>query len=976
MIIVVTNYIQKSIAYYSIVLTIKNNGLIQIFNSGFNKSNYPDLVLVNDIPTHFIDNKLYIEEFFESRILIELIWKFPINNCELMFTESKEIINFNFSNFDTTKVTSMKKMFQDCLMTSLDLTNFNTQLVEDMQQMFEKCGNLKSLNLKSFNTSKVKLMNSMFSNCVNLESIDLSSFDTKNVIQMNSMFYHCSNLNSLDLSNFNTTSIEEMKETFKECSNLKILNIINFSSENIRYDINMFYGVNENLNICFNKNKLLKLSEDTLSKLNSFNNNCSYFCHLNLQSKFIFEKNKCIDSCSNDNEYKLEYNNICYKNCPDGTSVSGTGNFCEKDEIIINSDTYNEKNCLYINKMNNQCLEECNSVDFFNNICGMNQDNNNEKDIMIERIKNELIEGNLSSLISNLTSGDKDDLLIKEKYISYQITSSNNQNNNKYENISKIILGDCEDILRDKYKIESNLSLIIFKVDYYKENSKIPIIGYEVFNPKNYSQLNLSLCEKSNISLNIPVSIDENILFKYNPNNEYYRDECIPYTTESGTDIIINDRQDEYNNNNMSICENDCTFIEYNSETKKSICQCGIKYKQIVISEIYNQNDILLYNFNNKTYSSKLNTMGCFNTLFSKRGILTNIGSYILIFSILLFLISGILFNKCSYNILLMEIENIIYLKRHHKNNININETAGPNKKKSKNEPKSSSKIIKIKTKKNNKRKKNNKTHNELKNNRNKSSFSKLKIKNSKEILNSNKNKSRKNSSLEKFTDYELNTLSYKEAKKYDKRLFLSYYFSLIRYKNIFIFAFFPLNDYNSRIIKIDLFFLNFCIYYFLNSLFFNKSTIHKIYKDKGIYNFNYFLPYILLSFIFSHIITIVIKYFSLSESNIIQIKREKTADKAEIKVENVKKRLILKYICFFIFGTLFLLFLWYYLSSFGAVYKNTQVFLIINTIISFGFSLLFPFLISIIPGFLRFKSFSSNNKEYMYKISKIIQII
>ena len=263
-----------------------------------------------------------------------------------------------------------------------------------------------------------------------------------------------------------------------------------------------------------------------------------------------------------------------------------------------------------------------------------------------------------------------------------------------------------------------------------------------------------------------------------------------------------------------------------------------------------------------------------------------------------------------------------------------------------------------------------------MKNNRNKSSFSKLKIKNSKEILNSNKNKSRKNSSLEKFTDYELNTLSYKEAKKYDKRLFLSYYFSLIRYKNIFIFAFFPLNDYNSRIIKIDLFFLNFCIYYFLNSLFFNKSTIHKIYKDKGIYNFNYFLPYILLSFIFSHIITIVIKYFSLSESNIIQIKREKTADKAEIKVENVKKRLILKYICFFIFGILFLLFLWYYLSSFGAVYKNTQVFLIINTIISFGFSLLFPFLISIIPGFLRFKSFSRNNKEYMYKISKIIQII
>ena len=54
-----------------------------------------------------------------------------------------------------------------------------------------------------------------------------------------------------------------------------------------------------------------------------------------------------------------------------------------------------------------------------------------------------------------------------------------------------------------------------------------------------------------------------------------------------------------------------------------------------------------------------------------------------------------------------------------------------------------------------------------------------------------------------------------------------------------------------------------------------------------------------------------------------------------------VRKCLIIKYICFYIFGTFFLLFLWYYLSSFGAVYKNTQIYLIKNTLISVGFSLI-----------------------------------
>ena len=35
-------------------------------------------------------------------------------------------------------------------------------------------------------------------------------------------------------------------------------------------------------------------------------------------NKLIQEKNKCIDKCQNDNTYVLEYNNICYENCPSG----------------------------------------------------------------------------------------------------------------------------------------------------------------------------------------------------------------------------------------------------------------------------------------------------------------------------------------------------------------------------------------------------------------------------------------------------------------------------------------------------------------------------------------------------------------------------------------------------------------------------------------------------------------------------------
>ena len=78
------------------------------------------------------------------------------------------------------------------------------------------------------------------------------------------------------------------------------------------------------------------------------------------------------------------------------------------------------------------------------------------------------------------------------------------------------------------------------------------------------------------MNYNIPVNINESNLFKYDPNNEYYKDECFPSTTENGTDIIINDRHNEYNSNNMSLCENNCRYTGYDNITKIAKCKCKI----------------------------------------------------------------------------------------------------------------------------------------------------------------------------------------------------------------------------------------------------------------------------------------------------------------------------------------------------------------------------------------------------------------
>ena len=171
-------------------------------------------------------------------------------------------------------------------------------------------------------------------------------------------------------------------------------------------------------------------------------------------------------------------------------------------------------------------------------------------------------------------------------------------------------------------------------------------------------------------------------------------------------------------------------------------------------------------------------------------------------------------------------------------------------------------------------------------------------------------------------------------------------------------------------------FFLSFSIYYFINNLFFDEKTIHKIYEDEGIYNFFYLTPHIIYSFIISHTLVVIIKYFSLSEKNICEIKKEKSFEIANDKITIAKRYIIIKYILFFCLSILFLLFFWYYLSSFSAVYANTQKYLIKNILISFGFSFIYPFIINLLPSFLRIYALKDHYRKCIFNFSKIIQFI
>jgi hypothetical protein len=460
------------------------------------------------------------------------------------------------------------------------------------------------------------------------------------------------------------------------------------------------------------------------------------------------------------------------------------------------------------------------------------------------------------------------------------------------------------------------------------------IVEYEVYHPISKIQLNLSYCQNISIEIQVPVSINEEEVDKYDPSSEYYNDICSTSKSDNGTDIILSDRKDEYINNNLSLCENDCTFNGYDSDTKKAKCECFTKVEINYISDIISDENILSNNFNvSENSKTNLGAMKCVSLLFSKNGLIKNIGSYIIFFVLVLFSAAIFIFYKCGYQLIEDNIREILALKLNKKTNIDIFnvDSSGKNiRKKKRNKSINKKKNLANPHKKNSNKKKKKlmgvggvdqfipASKSDLKNTRSM-------INNEKHFSSIKKKKIEKIANTIKFKESELNFLKYKDAIIYDKRTFSQYYSCLNKIKISILFAFYPIDDYNIKIIKICLFFLSFVIYFSVNTFFFNDDTFHQIYLDGGKYNFLYFLPQIIYSFVICHLINNVLKYFFLSERDYLQIKNEENENAIKDKADSTKRCLIIKYIIFFILSLLFLILFWYYLSSFCAVYKNNK---------------------------------------------------
>ena len=455
------------------------------------------------------------------------------------------------------------------------------------------------------------------------------------------MFLNCDNLDYINFKNIQSNSLTDMSGMFKGCTNLKYVNLLKLEISKKVTITDILYGLNDNILYCiYDESKALTIKEEFDNKDNAINN-CTFLCQK--EEKLYFSIiGICSIDCKDEEINKYINDDKCVSECPINLPYEYT-NY-------------------------NLCFPKCFSDDFLTKQCIKRYKNQEISDVLINQIINDITGGILNNLIDSSIYEKKEELIIQEEDIVYQLTSSNTQND--YDNIYYIDLGECEKKLKKQKIISNNSSILIFKIDYILPGLYIPIVEYKLFHPDTKKPLDLNSCIDSPISLSYPILKDiNNNTFMHDPNNEYYNDKCYPYTNDNGADIILNDRKKEYNDKNLGLCEKNCKFIGINNENKRSNCECEVKKTFKDLKNIEIDKDKLLNNFIDFKSTMNIDIILCINTLFNLDGIKNNIGSYIIMADIIIIIINCILFYVKGYKELFFKIKSIIKAKKSEINN-------------------------------------------------------------------------------------------------------------------------------------------------------------------------------------------------------------------------------------------------------------------------------------------------------------------
>ena len=212
---------------------------------------------------------------------------------------------------------------------------------------------------------------------------------------------------------------------------------------------------------------------------------------------------------------------------------------------------------------------------------------------------------------------------------------------------------------------------------------------------------------------------------------------------------------------------------------------------------------------------------------------------------------------------------------------------------------------------------------------------------------------------------YILDNYEYKEAIKYETRNFWRIFLICLLYKENLLNTFFFKSPLLLKTLRICLFIFHYSCDFALNALFYLNGNISDRYHYVGsslyFYSFINNIVISVCSTLVSYFLAILFRYLIYSKKEIRNVFRkeeykmkknkkyfvkESSKNKIIHEIERIYKKLKIKIAIFLVMEFSLMIFFWYYVSTFCAVYKETQESWLIDSFTSLLFSILVKFIV------------------------------
>ena len=146
--------------------------------------------------------------------------------------------------------------------------------------------------------------------------------------------------------------------------------------------------------------------------------------------------------------------------------------------------------------------------------------------------------------------------------------------------------------------------------------------------------------------------------------DKFYREICTPYTSENGTDVLLDEREEFVYTTltDDNLCAGNCKYISYSLDSKYMKYECPVNNTYTTFDVKHISGDNIYMSFMSVFKSTNYKVMLCYNLVFNFKIFCHNYGSILSLICFIVYILFMLVYSAKEVSPLKVHISKLIFL--------------------------------------------------------------------------------------------------------------------------------------------------------------------------------------------------------------------------------------------------------------------------------------------------------------------------